>query len=143
MDVTGLLKANEMYCNFWNGRTNSKKIFCSRSPLVHNEKVTQNLYIFIIEVAMISHYLFWLIKGLCAPFDFHKFAKEVAHAQQIKDVWGKEYNIKFVLTNYQYLQTLDLSHEDIKELAVPTINKLSIVWAYKSVERPFILLYSG
>ena len=108
------------------------------------------------------------IKGLCAPFDFHKFAKDIAKTDTIKDVWGKEYNIddidviltvsqfkmwkqyenwqdylyyfnkyghswgcsrvnkekddEFVLTNYQYLQTLDLSHEDIQELAQPTID---------------------
>lgn len=95
--------------------------------------------------------------------------------QQIKDVWGKSYNIddidviltvsqfkmwkiyenwqdylyyfnkhghswgvsrvnkenddEFVLTNYQYLQTLDLSKDDIHELAAPTIecNKLNSV----------------
>lgn len=51
-----------------------------------NEKVTQVLYIFIIGYEMISHYLLCLIKGLFAPFDFHKFAKEVAHARQVKDV---------------------------------------------------------
>ena len=27
---------------------------------------------------------------LQVPFDFHKFAKEIAHTDKIKDVWGKE-----------------------------------------------------
>lgn len=113
------------------------------------------------------------IKGLCAPFDFHKFAKEVAKTDIIKDVWGKEYNIndidiiltisqfkmwkqyenwqdylyyfnkyehswgvsrvnkekddEFVLTNYQYLQTLNLNKEDIKELAAPTIDWINSI----------------
>lgn len=34
MDVRGLLKADEMYCNFWNKRTSSELILCDRSPLV-------------------------------------------------------------------------------------------------------------
>lgn len=113
------------------------------------------------------------IKGLCAPFDFHKFAKDVAQTDKIKDVWGEEYDIddidviltvsqfkmwkqyenwqdylyyfnkyehtwgcsrvnkekddEFVLTNYQYLQTLDLSKEDIKELAAPTIDWINSI----------------
>ena len=33
------------------------------------------------------------IKGLVVPFDFHKFAEEIAHTDKIKDVWGKEYNV--------------------------------------------------
>lgn len=113
------------------------------------------------------------IKGLCAPFDFHKFAKDIAKTEVIKDVWGQEYNIndidviltvsqfkmwkqyenwqdylyyfnkyghvwgcsrvnkkeddEFVLTNYQYLQTLDLSHEDIDELVQPTIDWINSI----------------
>ena len=113
------------------------------------------------------------IKGLCAPFDFHKFAKDVAQTDKIKDVWGQEYNIdnidviltisqfkmwkqyenwqdylyyfnkykhswgcsrvnkkeddEFVLTNYQYLQTLNLSHEDIDKLAQPTIDWINSI----------------
>lgn len=113
------------------------------------------------------------IKGLCAPFDFHKFAKEIAHIERIKDVWGVEYNIneidviltvsqfkmwkqyenwqdylhyfnkyghswgvsrvnkenddEFVLTNYQYLQTLNLSNENIKDLAQPTIDWINSI----------------
>lgn len=34
----------------------------------------------------------WL-KGLCSVFDIHKFAKEIAHTEKIKDLWGVEYNI--------------------------------------------------
>lgn len=40
------------------------------------------------------------MKCLVVPFDFHKFAKEVAQAQKIKDVWSKEYNINVILTSY-------------------------------------------
>ena len=113
------------------------------------------------------------IKGLCAPFDFHRFFKEVAGKDTIKDVWGKEYPIQdidviltvsqfkmwkqydnwqdylhyfnkyghtwgcsrvnkkeddeYVLTNYQYLQTLNLSHEEINELAQPTIDWINSI----------------
>ena len=113
------------------------------------------------------------IKGLVVPFDFHKFAKDIAHTNTIKDVWGKSYNIddidviltvsqfkmwkqyedwqdylyyfnkyghswgvsrvnkenddEFVLTNYQYLQTLDLSSDDIQELAQPTIDWINSI----------------
>lgn len=113
------------------------------------------------------------IKGLCVPFDFHRFANEIAQTDKIKDVWGIEYNIndidviltvsqfkmwkqyqnwqdylyyfnkyghswgvsrvnkenddEFVLTNYQYLQTLDLSKEDIQELAQPTIDWINSI----------------
>lgn len=113
------------------------------------------------------------IKGLVVPFDFHKFAEEIAHTDKIKDVWGKEYNVndidviltvsqfkmwkmyenwqdylyyfnkyghswgvsrvnkeyddEFVLTNYQYLQTLDLKEEDVKELAEPTIEWINSI----------------
>ena len=113
------------------------------------------------------------IKGLCVPFDFHKFAKEVANTNKIKDVWGVEYNIddidviltisqfkmwkmyenwqdylfyfnkyghswgvsrvnkeyddEFVLTNYQYLQTLNLNKDDIRDLAQPTIDWINSI----------------
>ena len=113
------------------------------------------------------------IKGLCAPFDFHKFFREVAKKDIIRDVWGTEYDIndidviltvsqfkmwkqyenwqdylyyfnkyghiwgcsrvnkkeddEFVLTNYQYLQTLNLSHEDIDNLAQPTIDWINSI----------------
>ena len=113
------------------------------------------------------------IKGLCAPFDFHKFFREIAQKDTIKDVWGTEYDInnidviltvsqfkmwkqyenwqdylyyfnkyghiwgcsrvnkreddEFVLTNYQYLQTLNLSHEDIDKLAQPTIDWINSI----------------
>lgn len=113
------------------------------------------------------------IKGLVVPFDFHKFAQDIAHTNTIKDVWGKSYNIddidviltvsqfkmwkmyenwqdylyyfdkyghswgvsrvnkenddEFVLTNYQYLQTLDLSPDDIQELAQPTIDWINSI----------------
>lgn len=113
------------------------------------------------------------IKGLCAPFDFHRFFREVAKKDIIRDVWGKEYNVndidviltvsqfkmwkqydnwqdylyyfnkyghtwgcsrvnkkeddEYVLTNYQYLQTLNLSHEDINELAAPTVDWINSI----------------
>lgn len=38
MEVNGLLGAYEMYCNFWNSRTESKEILCCRSPLVHGSE---------------------------------------------------------------------------------------------------------
>lgn len=33
-------------------------------------------------------------KGMLFPFDFHKFAEEVAHNYIVKDVWGKEHDIR-------------------------------------------------
>lgn len=45
------------------------------------------------------------IKGLVATFDFHKFAREVAHNGIIKDIYGKEYHcddIDMVLTESQF-----------------------------------------
>ncbi len=113
------------------------------------------------------------IKGLCIPFDFQKFAKEVAHTNTITDVWGVSYPVdeidviltvsqfkmwkmydnwqdylhyfnkyghcwgvsrvnkenddEFVLTNYQYLQTLNLSKDDVRDLAAPTINWINSI----------------
>lgn len=32
-------------------------------------------------------------KGMLFPFDFHKFAKEIAKNNIVKDVWGNQYNI--------------------------------------------------
>lgn len=46
----------------------------------------------------------WL-KGLCSVFDFHKFAKEVAHKDVIIDHWGKEWpvnEIDVILTTSQF-----------------------------------------
>ena len=40
---------------------------------------------------------------------------------------NKEYDDEFVLTNYQYLQTLNLSKDDIKELAKPTIDWINSI----------------
>lgn len=45
------------------------------------------------------------IKGLVSIFDFHKFAKEVAHKETITDLWGVEYNINdidVILTKSQF-----------------------------------------
>lgn len=45
------------------------------------------------------------IKGLVSIFDFHKFAKEVAHKEVITDLWGVEYNIDdidVILTKSQF-----------------------------------------
>ncbi len=36
------------------------------------------------------------IKGLVSVFDFHKFAKEVAHTDTITDLWGETYNVSDV-----------------------------------------------
>lgn len=46
----------------------------------------------------------WL-KGLCSVFDFHRFAKEIAHTDKIKDLWGVEYkvsDIDVILTASQF-----------------------------------------
>lgn len=112
------------------------------------------------------------IKGLCATFDFHKFAREVAHKDTITDVYGNEHNIfdidviltesqfklwkaydswndycektsklgwhwgitkcaddltalkKRMMTNYQFLQVLNLSDEDIKNICSMTVKWL-------------------
>ncbi len=117
------------------------------------------------------------IKGLLAPFDFHDFAKNVAHKETITDVWGVEYNIndidviltvsqfkmwkcyenwqeylkyvkeyghiwgvsrvnkknddEYVLTNYQYLQTLNLNKEQIHKLAQPTVDWINEIGSGK------------
>lgn len=45
------------------------------------------------------------IKGLVSVFDFKKFAKEVAHKESIKDIYGVEYNINdidVILTSSQF-----------------------------------------
>lgn len=45
------------------------------------------------------------IKGLVATFDFHKFAKEIANNDVIKDIYGNEYNcdnIDVILTESQF-----------------------------------------
>lgn len=45
------------------------------------------------------------IKGLVTVFDFKKFAEEIAHTDKIKDIWGKEYDIKkidVILTASQF-----------------------------------------
>lgn len=108
------------------------------------------------------------LKGLVVPFDFHEFARDVAHTDKIVDAWGVEYDIEdidviltisqfkmwkaydnwqeylyyaekyghiwgvsrvnkkyddeYVLTNYQYLQTLNLTKENICNLAQPTVD---------------------
>lgn len=41
---------------------------------------------------------------------------------KMKSDLSDSYNYKFVLTNYQHLQTFNLSHDDIPELARPTID---------------------
>ena len=45
------------------------------------------------------------IKGLVSIFDFKKFAKEVAHTDRIKDLWGEEYDVEdidVILTKSQF-----------------------------------------
>ena len=45
------------------------------------------------------------IKGLVSVFDFHRFAKEIAHTDKIVDHWGVEYNvddIDIILTSSQF-----------------------------------------
>ena len=112
-------------------------------------------------------------KGMIFTFDFHKFAKEVAHKDIVTDVWGNEHNINdidlilttsmlklwdsyssiddyiekternnhtFALTkvtphkldeeqtlNYQFLQSLELSDEDIDELCEPLLTEIEDV----------------
>lgn len=113
------------------------------------------------------------IKGMCVTFDFVRFAREVAHVDTIKDVWGKEYSIDgidvilsqsqfklwnayeswqdyednlwvnslswgvskvspkiadektFMMTNYQFLQVLNLTDEDIQGLCSQTVDWLN------------------
>lgn len=45
------------------------------------------------------------IKGLVSIFDFHKFAREIAHKDYIEDIWGEKYNIDdvdVILTKSQF-----------------------------------------
>lgn len=47
----------------------------------------------------------YFVKGLVAEFDFHKFAKEIAKKDTIKDIYGVEYNIEdidVILTKSQF-----------------------------------------
>lgn len=108
------------------------------------------------------------LKGQVVVFDFHRFAEEVAHKYEIKDVWGNNVDIRevdciltqsqlkmwncyssceeyqracdkngigwgvsrytpehekdFFTSSYQLLQVLDLSEEELKDLAQPTID---------------------
>ena len=112
-------------------------------------------------------------KGMIFTFDFHKFAREVAKTDQIKDVWGNTHNINdidlilttsmlklwdsyssiddylekaqrnnhtFALTkvtphkldeeqtlNYQFLQSLELTDEDVDELCEPLLTEIEDV----------------
>lgn len=112
-------------------------------------------------------------KGMLFTFDFHKFAKEVAHNNMIQDVWGdwrdvndaeviltesmlklwncytswehywsnvQKYHYQFAVskvapyeleeerqTNYQFLQSYDLTDEDINRLIAPTLNTIKSV----------------
>ena len=107
------------------------------------------------------------IKGMVCVMDFHKFAKEIAHSNIIKDLYGKEWNIddidliitksqfklwnayeswdqylecqkqygwgwgipkvspkedtKWVLSNYQYIQVLDVPDDRMPELCSETV----------------------
>lgn len=36
------------------------------------------------------------VKGMVFPFDFREFARDVAHKETVKDVWGREFNINDV-----------------------------------------------
>lgn len=108
------------------------------------------------------------LKGMVFPFDYVKFAEEVAHTYEITDIYGDVHDIRevdLVITesqlklwsaydsmeeylencekngydfcackvsereledtrrlNYQYLQSYELSDEDIKELCQPTLD---------------------
>ena len=33
------------------------------------------------------------VKGMVFPFDFREFARDIAHSEVVKDVWGQEFNI--------------------------------------------------
>ena len=112
-------------------------------------------------------------KGMIFTFDFHKFAREVAKTDTIKDVWGNTHNINdidlilttsmlklwdsyssiddylekaqrnnhtFALTkvtphkldeeqtlNYQFLQSLELTDEDVDELCEPLLTEIEDV----------------
>ena len=44
-------------------------------------------------------------KGLVATFDFHRFAREVAHSDELTDIWGEKYHcddIDIILTQSQF-----------------------------------------
>lgn len=36
------------------------------------------------------------VKGMVFPFDFREFARDIAHTETVKDVWGREFNINDV-----------------------------------------------
>ena len=113
------------------------------------------------------------VKGMSFTFDFHKFAKEVAHNDIITDVWGQQHNINdinLILTasmfklwdsyksyndyseqfhkyhytyattkatpkeldneralNYQFIQSYQLTDDEIHELISPTVNEIKSV----------------
>ena len=121
-------------------------------------------------------------KGVVCTFDFHEFAKSVAHKDIVVDVWGNKHNINdieliltesmlklwdsygsideylskcdengysFAITkvypnvleeernlNYQFIQSYELSDNDIHNLIAPTINEIKDVLSgdyYKSL----------
>lgn len=47
---------------------------------------------------------------------------ELSQLLEMKSDLSNSYNYKFVLENYQYLQALDLSSDDIQELVQPIID---------------------
>lgn len=113
------------------------------------------------------------VKGMSYTFDFHKFAKEIAHNNIVTDVWGQQHNINdinLILTasmfklwdsyrsykdyseqfhkynytyattkatpktldnqralNYQFIQSYQLSNEEISDLIKPTVSEIKSV----------------
>ena len=113
------------------------------------------------------------VKGMSFTFDFHKFAKEIAHNDIVVDVWGNSHNINdinLILTasmfklwdsykdyneyseyyhmynysyattkatpkkldnqrslNYQFIQSYQLTDEEIAELIRPTVDEIKSV----------------
>lgn len=78
------------------------------------------------------------IKGLLATFDFHKFSKEVAHTDIVKDIYGKEYHcddIDVILTESQF--KLWNAYDSIEEHQ-QNMKKYGLNWGVTRIGAPEI-----
>lgn len=76
------------------------------------------------------------IKGLLATFDFHRFSKEIAHTDIIKDIYGKEYHcddIDVILTESQF--KLWKGYDSIEQHAESMI-KYGLHWGVTRIGAP-------
>lgn len=76
------------------------------------------------------------IKGLVATFDFHRFAKEIAKNEIIKDIYGKEYNcndIDIILTESQF--KLWKGYDDMASYE-EAMKKYGICWGVTKIGAP-------